>query len=187
MSLTGCALTTCTKYRTPLGDLDIDLEGSFSRISLCSSPFLVNAHLAKTEYFDTMDRQDEESEHSIEMQLPFLAKIFEGLVVAQLIHQLVIYFSRNITIVPVLVGSLSGNRQQLYGKVFARYIEDSKNLFVISSDFCHWGGRFHYTPYNTSSREPIYEQITKLDREVCLFFYLKKSAVDICTCFMAQV
>lgn len=76
-----------------------------------------------------------------------------------------------ITIVPVLVGSISGSRQQMYGKIFARYIEDPKNLFVISSDFCHWGSRFHFTPYSSNSREPIYEQITKLDREVsCLPF-----------------
>jgi hypothetical protein len=42
-------------------------------------------------------------------------------------------------IVPVLIGSLSTSRQQFYGRLFANYIADPSNLFVISSDFCHWG------------------------------------------------
>lgn len=136
VSLSGCALTTCAKYRTPLGDLTVDAA--------------VNADLTATRQFDQMDRSDEEAEHSIEMQLPFLAKIFEG---------------RNVTIVPVLVGSVSGSKQQVYGKIFASYIEDSRNLFVISSDFCHWGNRFHFAPFNPHSGIPIFEQITQLDRE----------------------
>jgi len=50
-------------------------------------------------------------------------------------------FSRQgqFTIVPVMVGSLTLEREQAYGKIFARYLADPDNLFVISSDFCHWG------------------------------------------------
>ena len=50
-------------------------------------------------------------------------------------------FSRkgNFTVVPVLVGSLSQDKEQMYGKIFARYLADPENFFVISSDFCHWG------------------------------------------------
>ncbi|KAK6052165.1 Memo-like protein [Cooperia oncophora] len=62
--LNGCALTTCSKYRTPLGDLHIDME--------------VNDELRATRQFDLMDRSDEEAEHSIEMQMPFIAKVMEG-------------------------------------------------------------------------------------------------------------
>ena len=43
------------------------------------------------------------------------------------------------TVVPVLVGSLSRDKEKLYGELFAPYLSDPSNLFVISSDFCHWG------------------------------------------------
>jgi predicted class III extradiol MEMO1 family dioxygenase len=32
-----------------------------------------------------------------------------------------------------------------YGALLAPYLSDPCNLFVISSDFCHWGSRFRYT------------------------------------------
>ena len=43
------------------------------------------------------------------------------------------------TIVPVLVGALREDREASYGKLFSKYLTDPENLFVISSDFCHWG------------------------------------------------
>ena len=41
--------------------------------------------------------------------------------------------------VPVLVGSLKADQEQNYGKLFSKYLTDPQNLFIISSDFCHWG------------------------------------------------
>ncbi|KAL6741510.1 hypothetical protein Aduo_014758 [Ancylostoma duodenale] len=114
--------------------------------------FVVNDELRATRQFDLMDRSDEEAEHSIEMQMPFIAKIMES--------------NPNLTIIPILVGSLTLPKQQAYGKIFANYLENSRNLFVISSDFCHWGNRFHFAPHNPNSGLPIYEQITQLDRDV---------------------
>ena len=35
-----------------------------------------------------------------------------------------------------------------YGRIFARYLADPSNVFVISSDFCHWGQRFRYQHYD---------------------------------------
>ncbi|CAD6186598.1 unnamed protein product [Caenorhabditis auriculariae] len=134
VSLSGCALTTCSLYRTPLADLHIDQT--------------VNDELKATRQFDSMDRRDEETEHSIEMQLPFIAKVMG---------------SRRFTIVPVLVGSLPGSKQLSYGKIFANYLEDPRNLFVISSDFCHWGDRFSFSPFDRNSGVPIFEQISSLD------------------------
>lgn len=43
------------------------------------------------------------------------------------------------SIVPVLVGALSENKELEYGKLLAKYLADPSNLFIISSDFCHWG------------------------------------------------
>ena len=43
------------------------------------------------------------------------------------------------TIVPILVGSLSPDKEQQYGAIFSSYLASPENLFVVSSDFCHWG------------------------------------------------
>lgn len=66
----------------------------------------------------------DEDEHSIEMHLPYIAKVMEG---------------QQFTIVPVMVGSLSSDKEATYGKIFSKYLSEPENLFVISSDFCHWG------------------------------------------------
>lgn len=58
------------------------------------------------------------------MQLPFIAKVMEN---------------HDFTIIPVMVGHLSSEKAALYGKIFAPYLADPSNLFVISTDFCHWG------------------------------------------------
>lgn len=39
-----------------------------------------------------------------------------------------------------------------------------QSLFVISSDFCHWGQRFRYTYYDRSVGE-IWQSIQKLDKQ----------------------
>ncbi|KAM4043110.1 protein MEMO1 [Anomaloglossus baeobatrachus] len=67
------------------------------------------------------------------------------------------------TIVPVLVGALSESKEQEFGKLFSKYLADPTNLFVISSDFCHWGQRFRYTYYDESQGE-IYRSIENLDK-----------------------
>jgi hypothetical protein len=51
-----------------------------------------------------------------------------------------------------------------YGSLFAKYLDDPANFFVISSDFCHWGKRFDYTFYD-SSDGPIFKSIEALDRK----------------------
>lgn len=44
-------------------------------------------------------------------------------------------------IVPILVGALSAESEALYGRLLAKYVDDSKNFFSVSTDFCHWGSR----------------------------------------------
>ena len=68
------------------------------------------------------------------------------------------------TVVPILVGSLSKEMEEKYGKLLSKYVEDPDNFFVISSDFCHWGKRFDYTYYD-SNEGPIYKSIEVLDRK----------------------
>lgn len=40
------------------------------------------------------------------------------------------------------------HREAQYGALLGPFLDDPGNLFVISSDFCHWGTRFSYTFYN---------------------------------------
>lgn len=96
-----------------------------------------------------MSLKADEDEHSIEMHLPYVAKVMES--------QL-----GNFTIVPILVGSLSTENEKIYGKLLAKYLADSESVFIVSSDFCHWGSRFHYTFYEKSWGD-IHESIDKLD------------------------
>lgn len=74
-------------------------------------------------------------------------------------------FKDQFTIIPIMVGVLSLEREAEFGQILAPYLADPQNLFVISSDFCHWGNRFRYTHYD-ESEGPIYKSIEKLDKEV---------------------
>lgn len=47
-----------------------------------------------------------------------------------------------VKVVPILVGALSAENEAMYGQLLAKYIDDPKNFFSVSSDFCHWGSRY---------------------------------------------
>uniref|UniRef100_A0A671TYP4 Protein MEMO1 n=1 Tax=Sparus aurata TaxID=8175 RepID=A0A671TYP4_SPAAU len=158
--LSRCALSPAEIYRTPLYDLRIDQK--------------VYADLWKTGLFERMSLQTDEDEHSIEMHLPYTAKAMErfagvtGSFVVQESRDQVVGSEQNIhkdefSIVPVLVGALSESKEQEYGKLLSKYLADPSNLFIISSDFCHWGQRFRYTYYDESQGE-IYRSIEHLDK-----------------------
>ena len=74
-------------YETPLGSLKLDKE--------------ILSKLKSTQQFRVMSRQIDEDEHSIEMQLPYLARVFQ--------HRL-----DEVAFVPVLVGSLDGDALDMY-------------------------------------------------------------------------
>ena len=59
----------------------------------------------------------------------------------ELILTVVFSFSKRdqFTIVPILVGSLSVEKEIKYGRILSKYLAKHENFFVISSDFCHWG------------------------------------------------
>jgi AmmeMemoRadiSam system protein B len=52
---------------------------------------------------------------------------------------------RQFTLVPIMVGAISTDSEARYGQLLAPYLSDPSNLFIISSDFCHWGSRFKFT------------------------------------------
>jgi len=135
--LSGCAVTQCSLYETPLGDLTVDTA--------------ITRDLVKSGHFEIMTMEADEDEHSIEMQLPYIAKVMEPA-------------HGNFTIVPIMVGSLSPSSEAKYGNYLAKYLEDPSNCFVISSDFCHWGSRFRFTSYDDSVGQ-IFQYIEALDKQ----------------------
>lgn len=78
---------------------------------------------------------------------------------------------------PILVGSISPDVEAIYGEILAPYLADSQNLFVISSDFCHWGKRFSYTHYDESCG-PIHKSIERLDKNVREYFKTTFSQIE---------
>ncbi|KAJ3552174.1 hypothetical protein NP233_g12943 [Leucocoprinus birnbaumii] len=116
--------------------------------------------------FEWLPLQEDEREHSIEMQLPYLRKVCEG---------------KDIKIVPILVGALDQAAELRYGEVLAPYLAQEGTVFVVSSDFCHWGNDFDYMfyypkenckpidGYDTTRASPpekdykIWQSITQLD------------------------
>jgi AmmeMemoRadiSam system protein B len=158
--LTGAATTGCDKYRTPLGDLTIDTE-------------LVE-EIQKEWDLEKMSKGVDEDEHSLEMHLPYIYKMLS------LKNTTFQNDSTSVPLVPIMIGNTDATAEAHYGSLLAPYLSDSSNIFVISSDFCHWGSRFRYTYYQpadgsaatqlrSSSRVPsdypIHESIAAVDHE----------------------
>ncbi|KAI1433885.1 MEMO1 family [Xylaria sp. CBS 124048] len=120
----GCALTKFARYDTPFGDLAIDEA--------------VVQKLRDTGDFQDMPTFNDKQEHSLEMHLPYIYKR---------ITQTFSSREEYPTLVPILVGNNKGPEEKQFGALLAPYLEDPDNVFVVSSDFCHWGDRFDYTVY----------------------------------------
>lgn len=94
--------------------------------------------LMKTKKFSRLPVEYDIQEHCLEMHLPFLWKRLE--------QTLGNDSSRFPLIVPILVGDLPADGEKAMGTLFAPYLADPKNAFIISSDFCHWGKNYRYRP-----------------------------------------
>lgn len=129
----ACALSSCSVYETPLGDIPLNTS-ILDRLERSSNAF------------KRMNIKTDTDEHSLEMHLPFIKKVMAD---------------SSFTLVPILVGSPTMETETNLAKVLAPYLENPKALFIISSDFCHWGERFRFT--SSSIDIPIHESIKQLD------------------------
>ena len=95
------------------------------------------ARLHNTKAFGIMRPEVDENEHSMELHLPYIFKVLST------------YFNTNSlpTLVPIMVGNTSAEVEAEFGAILAPYLKDPQNVFVVSSDFAHWGLRFSYTNY----------------------------------------
>lgn len=57
-------------------------------------------------------------------------------------------------------------------------MKDPKTVFVISSDFCHWGMNFDFTPYD-QSKGSIWESIKAMDLEGASFIEAQNAEVGL--------
>lgn len=86
-----------------------------------------------------------EDEHALEIQLPFLQLALPAA-----------------SVVPALVGELAPDDAAVLGPVLAA-LADDRTLFVISSDFVHYGWRFGYLPFPAVGAEAVREGLRRLD------------------------
>jgi AmmeMemoRadiSam system protein B len=135
--MNGCAISPATLIETPLGHIPVDEQ--------------TVEDLQRTKLFKNISIDQDEEEHSLEMQFPYLKYI---------------YGSKNIPVVNIMVGDLTSSYLSSVTKVLKPYFMDKESLFVFSTDFCHWGSRFGYQEdYRQSTQEQLWEGIKRLDIE----------------------
>lgn len=116
-----------------------------------------------------IDSDVELREHSLEMQTPFIKLLFP-----------------NVKIVPILI---SGHPPEAEMMILKGLLNDAETVVIVSSDFCHWGPRFGYMPFQDHSKRPL-NLIEKMDRQAMEHIssgsidkfdeYIKKTSNTIC-------
>eukprot|EP00759_Apiculatamorpha_spiralis_P012119 PhF_6_TR19199/c0_g1_i1/m.28231/K06990/MEMO1; MEMO1 family protein len=132
-----CLVSGAATYATPYGPIKVDTD------------------VATALKLPKMNSSVDTEEHSLEMQMPFLAKIL-------------LSYAPHAKIVPVLVGSMSQTAETQFSTLFRPYWDsvNGENLFIFSSDFCHWGSRFRYEyHYKPESYPNIGDAIIAMDHE----------------------
>jgi hypothetical protein len=122
----GIALPEFDQYKTAIGSISIDQT---MVQKLANNPlFSYNNGVYQTE-------------HSFEMQVPFI--------IAYLPH---------IPVIPLIVGTMTPEQIDEIATMLAPYIT-KQTLVIVSSDFTHYGPRFNYTPFT----DHISQRVTQLD------------------------
>ena len=157
----GCGLTSFEEFETPFGKINVDVK-------------YIKKLLNKKDIFFEINKSIDINEHSIEMELPFLKYIFD---------------KKEFSIIPIIVGDNNYETNKRIAKILYELYEDKNTLFVISSDFCHWGRNFGYTLYDKKF-DNIWESIQDLDKQALdiieemnsekLEKYFKKTKNTIC-------
>ena len=122
-TLIDCALPEVDVYETPLGTLKLDQ----AIIRTLKVGFPINfshydSYIQSSQQFRVMGKDIDEDEHSIEMQLPYLAHVFKDRL-------------DEVTFIPILVGSLDKDALDTYSVILDEYFARDDTIFVISSDF----------------------------------------------------
>lgn len=149
----GIALPDFTRYAVPNGTLSLDMP------------------LIKALKHSAMFHQESgifTTEHSLEMQLPFIARYFP-----------------KVKIAPLIVGSLNCQRASQIANILKKYI-DKQTLVVVSSDFIHYGNRFGFAPFadhqQLRTRHINSQAIELIEHQRCAPFeqFMQNSHATIC-------
>lgn len=145
-------------YQTPFGLVRVDKE--FATILLDKNSELV------------ADEAAHEEEHSVEVQIPFLQFVTKDKM-------------DGLKILPIILGDLDYKKLAL--DIKETILETKKNVvFIISSDFTHYGRIYHHVPFSENPKEKIYETdrkaidfIEKLDADGFMN-YVDEGMMTIC-------
>ncbi|KAL8434191.1 hypothetical protein ACSSS7_003331 [Eimeria intestinalis] len=140
-------------YGTPIGSVPLDTEALSALIS--------------TGLYDIAPASLEADEHSVSVQIPFLKRRF------WLPSRLDLPSPGGAVMLPIYVGTIPDDELALFAETLVPFFMDPDTVFVVSSDWSHWGPRYHYTylPPNLSSSLPLSDQIKGLGA-------LDKEAID---------
>ena len=97
------------------------------------------SELRSTNLFKTLSLNQEEAEHSLELHLPIIKHVFP-----------------QCSLIPIMVGNLNQEYSNQVRLVLMNLMKDERVLFVVSSDFCHWGSRFGYSPTPPAQFDYLY-------------------------------
>lgn len=128
----SASIMTSGKWRTPLGDYPINNE--------------IAAEIKKASGI-AEDIESHSNEHSIEVQLPWLQKMFP-----------------RSSFVPISLGKLSLDETEVIGKAISKASVGRRLVVIASSDFTHYGEVYNYSPVDGEAEE-ILEFIEGIDRQ----------------------
>jgi AmmeMemoRadiSam system protein B len=163
--LLACLVSAATSVETPFGNLEVDVD---TCRGLCES----NPSL-----FAFMSQETDEAEHSLEMQYPIIRWVFQA---------------RPVRLIPILVGCLNEEREAADARIIGPLIKAARTLFVISSDFTHWGEIFKWTRM-ANSRKLLVQQLKLHDDKAINIisqfnadhfrFFIEETNGAICGCY----
>ena len=158
----GIALSEFDTYRTPLGDIPVDMDS------------VANIAGTGNDYIEYMTDAHEE-EHSLEVQLPLLQ-----------------HFFNDFKLIPIINGLIDKESARHIALALKDWWQEDV-LWVISSDFTHYGRSFNYIPFH----KDIKENLRKLDLGAIKLIldgdldgfskYLHKTGATICGCGAIQI
>lgn len=144
----GAALSEDMHFQTPLGDLPVDRQAVEELVDFPLFRYMTDAH---------------RKEHSLEMQLPLIYKVFGA-----------------IKIVPIIIGTLENEMEvRLVAGEIRRFLRDD-DIVIVSTDFCHVGPRYQYQPFKSDIRNKVYE----MDKEA--FIHLNARSLEDLMAFKAR-
>ncbi|HPB80497.1 MAG TPA: AmmeMemoRadiSam system protein B [Spirochaetota bacterium] len=136
-AFSGCSVLPVDWYETPLGRVRVAKDAVLSLLK--KSGFIRHPHA-------------HQQEHAIEIQLPFLQCMYGD------------RMEKDIPIIPVLVGDITdGDAEKAAHHISAAAAGYRSPLFIVSSDFTHYGARFGYIPFTASDSNTVQLKLKSLD------------------------